>query len=273
MLFCFACAMFQTPNRTKTTNPKARALFQSPLALSRTKPLSTKITITKSTLVPQHYTTVVTTTPDKKTEAKSISPLIANLTLASLSTTVSETNDSLANSEYELLSETIIKLQQSFTTNQKSIVSLSRNQSESDIIGQVKCDLKLRYKSEPNLSQIIKDHDQTNIQNSLLKGISMVDVSAPSLAIAHTPIRPCTRKSVTYAKRYDIAEECTEGEEEDIDDPDFEATPNSQASYRECLMDTSNIMTPHFLGRKSMSPITKSTQRMSKAMQVCNIFF
>lgn len=63
-------------------------------------------------------------------------------------------------------------------------------------------------------------------------------------------------------------------DDEDLDDPDFEATPSSQASAysfgADDLMHVDTTPVNRFLGRRSMSPITKSTQRMSKAMQVCS---
>lgn len=184
----------------------------------------------------------------------------------------------LDHSEYERLSETISQLQQNAipatpirkTVGFSEIPNVGRSESPQT------SDLKARYKSEPNLSRILTEHaqNQSNYNDrfmgkKLLKGVSMSNLGGFQLdaelsELYHTPVKEI--------HRHDGDENVID---EDIDDLDFEATPNSHASYdeyrtNECLLNT-NTPTNQFLGRRSMSPITKSTQRMSKAMQASEI--
>lgn len=179
-------------------------------------------------------------------------------------------------------------------------------------------DFKSRHKSESDLSNILtlsNNHrgtpvdDQSNalktgnqisgrtggryIANKLLKGVSMVNL----MKADSESIMPKTFKSndqnatplrrITSVERIGLIDENIQTPakaqhtfDEDIDDPDFVATPNSQRTSSRRNSDIDEFgdgeLTPlaeqrHrqlLVGRRSMSPITKSTQRMSKAMQV-----
>lgn len=271
------------------------------------------------------------------------------------SSTTDESGDPLESSEFELLSETIGQLQQSFPASEnssKTTVAVHNN----PIVDRENRHAALktsRYRSEPNLTKILGDHNGPDvvdgetvaaavsamtettattamgtthrrqsggryIANKLLKGVSMVNLMLPSLAstskvsselptTAKIPIIACTPPKQRQPTTANETEEHTTTagsemlrieEDEDIDDPDFVATPQSQRSLNNHSRrfsadgDYADIVTPttrstgsahaslllshqqqhlqHILmsGRRSMSPITKSTQRMSKAMQV-----
>lgn len=180
----------------------------------------------------------------------------------------------LDHSEYERLSETISQLQKNATTATpvRKTVAFSEIPNAGCSESLHSSELKGRYKSEPNLSRILTERDQNQsidddlfIGKKLLKGVSMVNLGGIQLnaeisQLYHTPVKE--------GHRHDGDENVID---EDIDDLDFEATPNSHASYDEYraneLFLNTNTPTNQFLGRRSMSPITKSTQRMSKAMQ------
>lgn len=279
---------------------------------------------------------------------------------SSIISTTDESGDPLESSEFELLSETISQLQQSFPASEnssKTTVAFHNN----PIVDRENRHAALktsRYRSEPNLTNILGDHNGqlTNdldvvdgaavaaavaastettatttmgtthrrqsggryIANKLLKGVSMVNLMLPSLASTSKvsselpttpkiPITACTPPKQRQPKTANETEQQTTTagsemlrieEDEDIDDPDFVATPQSQRSLNNHSRrfsadgDYADIVTPttrstgsahaslllshqqqhlqHILmsGRRSMSPITKSTQRMSKAMQV-----
>lgn len=200
--------------------------------------------------------------------------------------------------------------------------------------------LQSRHRSEPNLTNILGEHNvkrslpvpaepgaaasvskslcrQTGgrfISNKLLKGVSMVNLMVPtsesngssghktphlrkstsSQLLRSTERHPSVCPRGVPSRSAAQLESDADEEEEDIDDPDFVATPQSQRSRSSTYSrrfsadgDFADIVTPttraggghaasllmqqqHVLnlGRRSMSPITKSTQRMSKAMQV-----
>lgn len=224
---------------------KARLLFASPVAGSSKNPTSTSAA-------------TISMPPTQPSAAHPLAETSAN---------------TLDNSEYERLSETITKLQSIATPPPPPLIrkTVAFSKLPGDANSSSSNSNKSRYKSEPNLSRIVCDqklnlqtHDQRNladngryISNKLLKGVSMSNLASDLYA---TPAN---------VKR-------NFGDDEDLDDPDFEATPNSRdSSY---VYDDDDLMhvvdiTPvnkFLVGRRSMSPITKSTQRMSKAMQVCN---
>lgn len=198
---------------------------------------------------------------------------------AAITTTpLSPGQSNLDHSEYERLSETISQLQQNATAaiSVRKTVGFSEIPKAGRSDSPQTSDLKARYKSEPNLSRILTEHNQNQsnetdrfIGKKLLKGVSMGDLGGIQLnteftELYHTPVKE--------SHRHDGDENVID---EDIDDPDFEATPNSHASYDEYRTNefllNANTPTNQFLGRRSMSPITKSTQRMSKAMQASEI--
>lgn len=224
----------------------------------------------------------VTSTITKSTSSRSSNSTPPSVTHPAATNTPlspsSSDQSNLDHSEYERLSETISKLQQNATiaTPVRKTVGFTEISNAGRSESPRKSELKSRYKSEPNLSRILTEHDQNQsndidrfIGKKLLKGVSMVNLGGAQLnaefsELYHTPVKE--------SRRHDGDENVID---EDIDDLDFEATPNSHASYdeyrtSEFLLNT-NTPTNQFLGRRSMSPITKSTQRMSKAMQASKI--
>lgn len=294
-----------TPNRT-TNYPaqmtlKSRVLFQSPA------PPSLDSTASRS---------IILSTPSQQT------PSTSNLTedTSSPSTSLEEgdtDDDPIETNEFERLSETITKLQNASHLIAKKSVAFEEDdypEKENVEVENRFTDLKSRHKSESDLSSILTSSNQNSlspeinqsktlksipggtggryIANKLLKGVSMVNLMSPetnpliqktfkSNEQIATPIGHFTDNLRTPSNRSQIQSQQTF--DEDIDDPDFVATPNSQrtSSRRNSDIDEfgdDSVHTPlaeqrqrqFLVGRRSMSPITKSTQRMSKAMQVTN---
>ena len=167
-------------------------------------------------------------------------------------------------------------------------------------------DLKSKYKSEPNLSRISRiegnncDNENIDVDYSkesnksfaskLIKGVSLGNLRIPfttfdksrnvkraaSLLIRKisktdcfssdeilNPTTPC--KNVLQITEDDCSDDEADASSDVGSETDAETSQNLKI-YRNIDLITS---TPsHFLGRRSMSPITKSTQRMPKAMQV-----
>lgn len=314
----------QTPNRTHANAQmtlKSRVLFQSPASTP-----NKSATIISTT--PASHSSIRTPTATPIASTSSCSSQVSN------SLTEDDTEDDLLleSNEFELLSETITKLQnasQIISGCSKKSVGFAQDTFENDvenIENRYVTDLKSRHKSEPNLTQILSDSNRClemphndpiesvhsshriggtggrYIANKLLKGVSMVNLmlptSSPSIRKSTSSLfrsnehlsTILTRSPSSVTNRSDDVDSnmrtpvartpITDEFEEDIDDPDFVATPNSQrTSRRNSEHDdfSEGYQTPvlarqehRLLGRKSMSPITKSTQRMSKAMQVTN---
>lgn len=182
---------------------------------------------------------------------------------------------------FELLSETINKLQNTSNCSIKKMVAfnVARDSSETGSEGdeQVnkstnKQDFKSFHKSEPDLSKIFSENTVSTtplwsngrfLTRKLMKGVSMVNLKCP-LFIDRKILR---KSSSIQFKRKSLTNELCETPCKDdslIDDEDFEETPN-----KENILNWSRESN---LRRRSMSPITKSTQRMSKAMQVRGTF-
>lgn len=181
----------------------------------------------------------------------------------------------------------------------------SRHKSESDLSNILSLSTNNRVSPITNQSNVLKRGNGTGgryIANKLLKGVSMVNLLSPdSNPLLHktfksneqiaTPLGhsanirlgdPVNENIRTPFNRSQPQSKSQPTFDEDIDDPDFVATPNSQrtSSRRNSDIDdfSDGLHTPlgeqrhrqFVVGRRSMSPITKSTQRMSKAMQVTN---
>lgn len=173
---------------------------------------------------------------------------------------------------FELLSETLNRLQNTSNGSIKKTVAF--NVAE-DLISEGddhvnkstnKPDFKSFHKSEPDLSKIFSENTATPLWNNgrfitskLMKGVSMVNLKCPSFID-----RKILRKSssIQFKRKSSATELCETPCKENslIDDEDFEETPIKDNSL--------NWSQESNLRRRSMSPITKSTQRMSKAMQV-----
>lgn len=180
---------------------------------------------------------------------------------------------------FELLSETLNRLQNTSNCSNKKTVAFNvaeeseekRNEKDDRVNkSKNKNDFKSRYKSEPDLSRIFSENNQNTtplwnngrcITKKLMKGVSMVNLKRPLFID-----RKVMQKSTSILLKPLVNESCgTPCKEVSlIDDEDFEATPNKENSLS--WSQGSNIR------RRSMSPITKSTQRMSKAMQVSKHF-
>lgn len=279
----FACQYFQTPSRVQHITPKSRQLFQSPYVPRQLQPdnnvqlISSKITFASpsveankpSTLNVNH---IVTT------------PVCKILNVATESLVKKHENEELSEDEvdsFELLSETLNRLQNtSACSNKKTVVfnvteETSKSGGEADANvnkSTIKQDFKSFHKSEPDLSKILSENAVNTtplwnngrfITSKLMKGVSMVNLKCP-LFIDRKIIRKSS--SIQFKRKSLVSELCETPCKEHslIDDEDFEETPNKDNSL--------NWSQESNLRRRSMSPITKSTQRMSKAMQVRNIF-
>lgn len=273
----FACQYFQTPNRAQHITPKSRQLFTSPyiprqlqadnnvqLVSSKTALLSPSIDVNKQqTLRTSH----IVTTP--------VCKVLNDPTVSSVKNEVEDMSEDEVDS-FELLSETINRLQNtSNCSNKKTVVfnvaeELSIIDSEEDDRvnkSKNKHDFKSLHKSEPDLSKIFSEKtinttpawNNGRLASKLMKGVSMVNLKCP-LFIDRKIIR---KSSSIHLKRESLVNDHTPCKENSlIDDEDFEATPNKENSLSWSQEEETNIR------RRSMSPITKSTQRMSKAMQV-----
>lgn len=123
-------------------------------------------------------------------------------------------------------------------------------------------DMKSRFKSEPNLSRILQEtvkfETPKKLASKLIKGVSMVNLRLPfstekklvqkskSVLIKSSTTRNCFKENITESP-------CRE-----FFQTDFGCLENTPIAFR---------------GRNSMSPISKSTQRMPKSMQVIFIIF
>lgn len=270
---------------------KSRLLFQSPLLCSTT---STKPTVSSTPKIskPMHLTDSirtsslirrsVSTTILNETATKFIEPIIE-----SISTPVSRT---CSNEFHE--NQLIVECDEPANENLTEI-SIEKKSLEIDIFSNdideipihngISSDIiKSRYKSEPNLSRILTDHNMSstpihpnhtkysstnqscNDSNKLTKGVSLDNLKW---------FTPCTNFPTPTILLKSNDSKLSSKEISILDDPDFEATPNSESSF-DCQ--SNEIYTPMELvgiGRESMSPIRQATQRMSRAMQVNFILF
>lgn len=121
-------------------------------------------------------------------------------------------------------------------------------------------DMKSRFKSEPNLSKILQEtvkfETPKKLASKLIKGVSMVNLRLP-----FSTEKKLVQKSKSVLIKSSTNRNCFK---ENI--PDSPCREFFQSNF-DCLENTPNT----FRGRNSMSPISKSTQRMPKSMQV--IFF
>lgn len=122
-------------------------------------------------------------------------------------------------------------------------------------------DMKSRFKSEPNLSRILQEtvkfETPKKLASKLIKGVSMVNLRLPfstekklvqkskSVLIKSSTTRNCFKENIAESP-------CSQ-----FFQTDFACLENTPITFR---------------GRNSMSPISKSTQRMPKSMQV-NVFY
>ncbi|XP_055855723.1 uncharacterized protein LOC129918978 [Episyrphus balteatus] len=140
-----------------------------------------------------------------------------------------------------------------------------------------------RYKSEPNLSRIMKEHKEIPISKSksltrkLIKGVSMGNLRLPFAndsskrfrRSAMSLRRNVSDESETFQEEnesdYESEKPMDEEEEDNDENNTIEMTTSHLSYYRnlELITSTPSMM----LERRSMSPITKSTQRMPKSMQ------
>lgn len=122
-------------------------------------------------------------------------------------------------------------------------------------------DMKSRFKSEPNLSKILQEtvkfETPKKFTSKLIKGVSMVNLRLP-FSTEKKLVQKSKSVLIKSTKRNYFKENILES-------PTRELFP----SNLDCLENTPNT----FRGRNSMSPISKSTQRMPKSMQVnCFLF-
>lgn len=122
-------------------------------------------------------------------------------------------------------------------------------------------DVKSRFKSEPNLSKILQEtvkfETPKKLASKLIKGVSMVNLRLP-----FSTEKKLVQKSKSVLIKSSTNRNCFK-----------ENIPESPSrefflSNFDCLENTPNT----YRGRNSMSPISKSTQRMPKSMQVIFIF-
>lgn len=183
---------------------------------------------------------------------------------------------------FELLSETLNRLQNTSNCSNKKTVAFNvrddRHEADSDgdksEVNKSARDFKSFHKSEPDLSKICVENTTATtplwnngrfITSKLMKGVSMVNLKCPSFID-----RKILRKSssIQLKRKSSTNDLCVTPckEHSMIDDEDFEETPNKDENSLDWSPES-------HLRRRSMSPITKSTQRMSKAMQVRNKTF
>lgn len=275
----FACRYFQTPNRAQHITPKSRQLFQSPYIPRQLQPDNNVQLI--STKIASLASPTIDSNKDQTLKANHIitTPVCKAVNVATESLAKKDEDEDLSEDEvdsFELLSETINRLQNTSNCSNKKTVLFnvaedeSETSEENQIVNKSAKDFKSFHKSEPDLSKIFSEKDVSTtplwnngrfITSKLMKGVSMVNLKCPSFID-----RKIMRKSSSIQfKRKSLASEPCETpckENTLIDDEDFEETP-----IKENNLDWSQESD---LRRRSMSPITKSTQRMSKAMQVRN---
>lgn len=268
----FACQYFQTPNRTHIT-PKSRQLFQSPYIPRQLQP-DNNVQLISSKIALSSPSVDSNTNKLQTTRASHIvtTPVCKTLSDPTGSSTKDDDEDLSGDDvdSFELLSETLNRLQNTSNCSNKKTVAFNVDEEasitgseEDDRINRSKnkLDFKSLHRSEPDLSKIFSENTVNTtplwnngryITSKLMKGVSMVNLKCP-LFIDRKLIRKSLVKepSETPCKENSL-----------IDDEDFEATPNKEDSWSQ----ESNLR------RRSMSPITKSTQRMSKAMQVRKLF-
>lgn len=121
-------------------------------------------------------------------------------------------------------------------------------------------DAKSRFKSEPNLSKILQEtvkfETPKKLTSKLIKGVSMVNLRLP-----FSTEKKLVQKSKSVLIKSSVNRNCFK-----------ENIPESPS--RDFFLENFDCLenTPIYRGRNSMSPISKSTQRMPKSMQV-NFFF
>lgn len=272
----FACKYLQTPTRTQHITPKSRQLFQSPYiprqlqSDNNVQLISTKIAVASPTVDPNKVSTLqvnqIITTPVCNTQK-----------MATESSEKRDEDEDISGDSFELLSETLNRLQNTSNSSgsNKKTVAFNVDETKSAATSEIdECinksikELKSFHKSEPDLSKIFSENtvstttplwNNGRFTSRLMKGVSMVNLKCPSFID-----RKLLRKSSSIQlKRKSSSNELCETpckENSLIDDEDFEETPVKENSL--------NWSQESNLRRRSMSPITKSTQRMSKAMQV-----
>lgn len=293
---------------------KSRVLFQSPAAPRTADSTTVSRSIDIATPTQQ------TPTPSESSGVRNTSPS-TSLEDGDADDDPIETNEFERLSETITKLQNASQANAMCAVAKKSVAFVQDDYNDEDIENRY-ADLKSRHKSEPDLSNILQSSNtnrteaivnQTNllqighqigggtggryIANKLLKGLSMVNLMSPDTSplvhqSAKEPFTPVERNAAVARRgSIDVNERTPLNRihtqptfDEDIDDPDFVATPNSQrtSSRRNSDIDEFDdaVHTPlgeqrqrqHLMGRRSMSPITKSTQRMSKAMQVTNFY-
>ena len=224
----FLCIFYfhQTPNRFQQKPTKSRVLFQSPA------------TATVAT------TTTVQLEPLKTTTC-----------------TATSTQVTIAVDEKQTENQIPTKKSVEF----KRIVSPLLHDNSDKLNTTSETDLhRSRFKSEPNLSTILREPNISSIasiSSKLGKGASMFNLTIQQSIMDKTKSKSEENMLVSkcandFQSPIDVQEV-----EEDLDDPDFEESEDDD--------DQADEHTPvnFYSTRQSMSPITKSTQRMSKAMQ------
>ncbi|XP_037032276.1 uncharacterized protein LOC119071512 [Bradysia coprophila] len=264
---------FHTPTRAQQFTPKSRQLFQSPYiprqlqSDNNVQLISSKLSLAS----PSIDSNKAVKANHKVTAPVCTTPIVATESLAK-----KDDDENLSEDEvdsFELLSETLNRLQNTSNCSSKKTVAFNvatdkcETESEGDEhINKSAKDFKSFHKSEPDLSKIYAENAVTTplwnngrfITSKLMKGVSMVNLKCPSFID-----RKILRKSssIQFKRKSSTSDLCVTPCKENsmIDDEDFEETPNKDNSL--------NWSQESHLRRRSMSPITKSTQRMSKAMQ------
>lgn len=290
---------------------KSRVLFQSPAAPSLDSTASTSLILGTSTQQTPKTVSPSTTLEDGDTDDDPIE----NNEFERLSETITKLqNASHANVGFQMSKKSVaFEHDDAYHKDGEDIENRcaefkSRHKSESDLSNILTLCENKRVTPKTNQLNVLKSGNQIAggtggryIANKLLKGVSMVNLMSPDLNLStHKSLKSndqiATQFNHVPADRIeDVHTPCNRSHpptkssaqqtfDEDIDDPDFVATPNSQrtSSRRNSDIDEfgEGMHTPlgeqrHrqlLLGRRSMSPITKSTQRMSKAMQVTKFF-
>lgn len=307
-LLCFCVTNTQqTPNRTQSypaqMTLKSRVLFQSPAAPNSDSTSSlSNIHETPTQQTPKH-TSPSTSVEEADTDED---PIESN-EFERLSETITKLqNASHANVAFPLAKKSVAFERNDYPEDEGDLENRfadfkSRHKSESDLSNILSSTNINRVTPKGNQANILKSGTQIGvgtggryIANKLLKGVSMVNLMSPDSDLllqktfrANEPIGTPLGQSIdentrTPSNRSQPTAKTQPTFDEDIDDPDFVATPNSQrtSSRRNSEIDEfgDGMHTPlaeqrnrqYLVGRRSMSPITKSTQRMSKAMQVTN---
>ncbi len=282
MFVCFACKYFQTPTRAPNITPKSRQLFQSPYVPRQLQSDNNVQLISSKIAIPSPAIDLIKA-PILKVNHNIITTPVCNPlnNVATESLTKKDEDDDLSGDEvdsFELLSETLNRLQNTSTcstSNKKTVAfNVAEDKRECDEhFNKSTKEFKSFHKSEPDLSKIFTENTVNTtplwnngrfITSKLMKGVSMVNLKCPSFID-----RKILRKSssIQLKRKSSTSDLCETPCKEDtlLDDEDFEETPNKENSLN-WSQESSNR-------RRSMSPITKSTQRMSKAMQVRRSFY